>query len=162
MATFQFSEHQAVELDFCGELKFSLPLDDDTQDKLKKASKYLQDKSKGTGIQSLSELCDCVMYAIDDVLGEGVADQIAALKPDFGFWDAPGSTTRQRGSWLSGSRASGPRRFRPTGLSAGRRQRLNLRSFIRHEPDNHIPAQDGRGGRAAMPYQHGLPGQHPV
>ncbi len=88
MATFQFSEHQAVELDFCGELKFSLPMDDDTQDKLKKASKYLQDKSEGSDIQSLSELCDCVMDAIDDVLGEGAADQIAALKPDFGFWDA--------------------------------------------------------------------------
>lgn len=88
MATFQFSERQAVELDFCGELKFSLPLDDSTQDKLKKASKYLQDKSEGSDIQSLSELCDCVMDAIDDVLGEGAADQIAALKPDFGFWDA--------------------------------------------------------------------------
>ncbi len=88
MATFQFSEHQAVELDFCGELKFSLPMDDDTQDKLKKASKYLQDKSEGADVQSLSDLCDCVMDAIDDVLGEGVADQIAALKPDFGFWDA--------------------------------------------------------------------------
>lgn len=88
MATFQFSERQAVELDFCGKLKFSLPLDDDTQDKLKKASKYLQDKSNGADIQSLSELCDCVMDAIDDVLGKGVADQIAALNPDFGFWDA--------------------------------------------------------------------------
>ena len=88
MATFQFSERQAVKLDFCGELKFRLPLDDSTQDKLKKASKYLQDKSEGSDIQSLSELCDCVMDAIDDVLGEGAADQIAALKPDFGFWDA--------------------------------------------------------------------------
>ncbi len=88
MAVFQFTDHPGVDLDFCGKLKFKLPLDGETANRLKKASKYLMDRSKSSDEQTLDNLCDYVMDAIDGVLGEGAADQIAELKPDFDFWDA--------------------------------------------------------------------------
>jgi len=88
MATFQFSDHPGVDLDFCGKLSFRLPLDDETARRLKKAGEYLSEKSRVNDEQTLENLCDYVMDAIDDVLGEGAADQIAELKRDFNFWDA--------------------------------------------------------------------------
>lgn len=92
MATFQFSDH-SVHLDFCGELKYSLPLDQETAGRLRAVGKKMQAdaqavQGKDDTPEALERLCDSVMDAIDEVLGEGAADQIAALKPDFGFWDA--------------------------------------------------------------------------
>lgn len=92
MATFQFSDH-SVHLDFCGELKYDLPLDQETTSQLRKAGKKMQSgaralQGKDEAPEVLEMLCDQVMDAIDEVLGDGAADQIAALKPDFGVWDA--------------------------------------------------------------------------
>lgn len=92
MATFQFSARQ-IELDFCGEIKLSVPLTDDIQKKVQDSARSLlkttQDTRKAeNGAQDLGALCDSVMDAIDDILGDGMADKILALKGDYTFWDA--------------------------------------------------------------------------
>ena len=88
MSTFQFNQH-SIDLDFCGKLKFQLPLTDATAQKLTEAGEYLKNNRPNENSTEIwSELCDTMMDAIDMMLGEGAADRIAALKPDFNFWDA--------------------------------------------------------------------------
>lgn len=90
MATFQFSTRQ-IELDFCGEIKLSVPLTDDIQSKVQESARSLLTATqalKNAPERDLGALCDLVMDAIDDILGDGTADQILALKGDYTFWDA--------------------------------------------------------------------------
>lgn len=88
MATFQFNE-RSIDLDFCGKLKFKLPLNDATARQLTEAGEYLKNNRPNENSPEIwSEMCDTMMDAIDMMLGEGAADQIAALKPGFNFWDA--------------------------------------------------------------------------
>lgn len=37
---------------------------------------------------TLDDLCDSVMDAIDEILGEGMSDQILGMKEGYTFWDA--------------------------------------------------------------------------
>lgn len=92
MATFQFRS-QSVTLDFCGQVQFDVPLTDEVQKKVQDSAQTLltiakQAKASGDTTEDLRDLCDAVMDAVDDILGEGSADKIMAVKPDYTFWDA--------------------------------------------------------------------------
>ena len=78
MAMFQFSARQ-VELNFCDQIKCTVPLTDEVQKKVKDS-----DNKEHT----LDDLCDSVMDAIDEILGEGMSDQILGMKEGYTFWDA--------------------------------------------------------------------------
>lgn len=87
MATFQFSNH-AIELDFCGQEHFSLEMTNEMQERYKSACEDLVEKSR-SGADNFDELCDCVMDAIDKVIGEdGAADRILSIKDSYTFFDA--------------------------------------------------------------------------
>lgn len=92
MAMFQFSARQ-VELNFCGQIKCSVPLTDEVQKKVQGAAKELlrvsREAKTADGVKkTLDDLCDSVMDAIDEILGEGMSDQILELKGEYTFWDA--------------------------------------------------------------------------
>ncbi len=87
MATFQFSNH-TIELDFCGQEHFSLNMTSEMQERYKAACERLVEKSK-SGANDFDELCDCVMDAIDQIIGEeDAADRILNLKGSYTFFDA--------------------------------------------------------------------------
>lgn len=91
MATFQFSSHQ-VDLEFPGGLKYTLPLTDELQQKVRDSAQKLLAASQalkgaqGTA-EDMEELCDITMDAIDDILGEGCADEILGMKEGYSFLD---------------------------------------------------------------------------
>lgn len=92
MAVFQFHS-QSVELNFCDQVKFDVPLTDEVQKAVQNSAQTLltvsqQAKASGDAAKDLDALCDSVMDAIDGILGEGAADKIMALKPGYTFWDA--------------------------------------------------------------------------
>ena len=82
MAMFQFSARQ-VELNFCDQIKCTVPLTDEVQKKVQDAAKDSDNKE-----HMLDDLCDSVMDAIDEILGEGMSDQILGMKEGYTFWDA--------------------------------------------------------------------------
>ena len=82
MAMFQFSARQ-VELNFCDQIKCVVPLTDEVQKKVQDAAKDSDNKE-----HTLDDLCDSVMDAIDEILGEGMSDQILGMKEGYTFWDA--------------------------------------------------------------------------
>lgn len=87
MATFQFSNH-TIELDFCEQVHFSIDPTNEMQDRYQEACNSLVEKSK-SGANDFDELCDCVMDAIDKIIGEdGAADRILELKGNYTFFDA--------------------------------------------------------------------------
>lgn len=91
MATFQFSTRR-VELEFPGGVKYELPLTEEIQQKVRAAAKKLLDETnalKGAqgGEEDFDTLCDITMDAIDEILGEGSADQIMEAKEDYSFLD---------------------------------------------------------------------------
>lgn len=91
MTTFQFSSHQ-VDLEFPGGLKYTLPLTDELQQKVRDSAQKLLEASQalkgaqGTA-EDMEELCDITMDAIDDILGEGRADEILGMKENYSFLD---------------------------------------------------------------------------
>ena len=92
MAMFQFSARQ-VELNFCDQIKCTVPLTDEVQKKVQDAAKELlrvsqAAKDSDNKEHTLDELCDSVMDAIDEILGEGMSDQILGMKEGYTFWDA--------------------------------------------------------------------------
>lgn len=92
MAMFQFSARQ-VELNFCGQIKCTAPLTDEVQKKVQDAAKELlrvsqAAKDSDNKEHTLDDLCDSVMDAIDEILGEGMSDQILGMKEGYTFWDA--------------------------------------------------------------------------
>lgn len=92
MAMFQFSARQ-VELNFCDQIKCSVPLTDEVQKKVQDAAKELlrvsREAKTADGVKkTLDDLCDSVMDAIDEILGEGMSDRILELKGEYTFWDA--------------------------------------------------------------------------
>lgn len=92
MAMFQFSARQ-VELNFCDQIKCSVPLTDEVQKKVQDAAKELlrvsREAKNADGVKkTLDDLCDSVMDAIDEILGEGMSDRILELKGEYTFWDA--------------------------------------------------------------------------
>ena len=83
MAMFQFSARQ-VELNFCDQIKCTVPLTDEVQKKVQDAAKELlrvsqAAKDSGNKERTLDDLCDSVMDAIDEILG---------MKEGYTFWDA--------------------------------------------------------------------------
>lgn len=83
MAMFQFSARQ-VELNFCDQIKCTVPLTDEVQKKVQDAAKELlrvsqAAKNSGNKEHTLDDLCDSVMDAIDEILG---------MKEGYTFWDA--------------------------------------------------------------------------
>ena len=82
MAMFQFSARQG-ELNFCDQIKCVVPLTDEVQKKVQDAAKDSDNKE-----HTLDDLCDSVMDAIDEILGEGMSDQILGMKEGYTFWDA--------------------------------------------------------------------------
>lgn len=91
MATFQFSSHQ-VELEFPGGIKYVLPLTEELQQKVRGSAQKLLTASQALkGAQGtaadMEELCDITMDAIDDILGEGCADEILGMKEGYSFLD---------------------------------------------------------------------------
>lgn len=92
MAMFQFSARQ-VELNFCDQIKCTVPLTDEVQKKVQDAAKELlrvsqAAKDSDNKEHTLDDLCDSVMDAIDEILGEGMSDQILGMKEGYTFWDA--------------------------------------------------------------------------
>lgn len=92
MAMFQFSARQ-VELNFCDQIKCTVPLTDEVQKKVQDAAKELlrvsqAAKDSDNKKHTLDDLCDSVMDAIDEILGEGMSDQILGMKEGYTFWDA--------------------------------------------------------------------------
>ena len=92
MAMFQFSARQ-VELNFCAQIKCTVPLTDEVQKKVQDAAKELlrvsqAAKDSDNKEHTLDDLCDSVMDAIDEILGEGMSDQILGMKEGYTFWDA--------------------------------------------------------------------------
>lgn len=74
MAMFQFSARQ-VELNFCDQIKCTVPLTDEVQKKVQDAAKELlrvsqAAKDSDNKEHTLDDLCDSVMDAIDEILGE--------------------------------------------------------------------------------------------
>lgn len=72
MAMFQFSARQ-VELNFCDQIKCTVPLTDEVQKKVQDAAKELlrvsqAAKDSGNKEHTLDDLCDSVMDAIDEIL----------------------------------------------------------------------------------------------
>ena len=83
MAMFQFSARQ-VELNFCDQIKCTVPLTDEVQKKVQDAAKELlrvsqAAKDSDNKEHTLDDLCDSVMDAIDEILG---------MKEGYTFWDA--------------------------------------------------------------------------
>ena len=83
MAMFQFSARQ-VELNFCDQIKCTVPLTDEVQKKVQDAAKELlrvsqMAKNSDDKENTLDDLCDSVMDAIDEILG---------MKEGYTFWDA--------------------------------------------------------------------------
>lgn len=92
MAMFQFSARQ-VELNFCDQIKCVVPLTDEVQKEVQDAAKELlrvsqMAKNSDDKENTLDDLCDSVMDAIDEILGEGMSDQILGMKDGYTFWDA--------------------------------------------------------------------------
>ena len=92
MAMFQFSARQ-VELNFCDQIKCTVPLTDEVQKKVQDAAKELlrvsqAAKDSDNKEHMLDDLCDSVMDAIDEILDEGMSDQILGMKEGYTFWDA--------------------------------------------------------------------------
>lgn len=91
MATFQFASRQ-VELEFPGGIKHTLPLTEEMRQTVESAAKELKDKASalrgraGTS-EDMDELCDCMLDAVDAILGDGAADQIMEIKGDYSFLD---------------------------------------------------------------------------
>lgn len=78
MAMFQFSARQ-VELNFCDQIKCTVPLTDEVQKKVQDAAKELlrvsqAAKDSDNKEHTLDDLCDSVMDAIDEILGEGMSE----------------------------------------------------------------------------------------
>ena len=82
-----------VELNFCDQIKCTVPLTDEVQKKVQDAAKELlrvsqAAKDSDNKEHTLDDLCDSVMDAIDEILGEGMSDQILGMKEGYTFWDA--------------------------------------------------------------------------
>lgn len=91
MAAFQFSSHR-VDLEFPGGLKYTLPITDELQQKVRDSAQKLLTASQALkGAQGTAEdmeaLCDITMDAIDDIMGDGCADEILSMKDDYSFLD---------------------------------------------------------------------------
>lgn len=99
MAMFQFSARQ-VELNFCDQIKCTVPLTDEVQKKVQDAAKELlrvsqAAKDSDNKEHTLDDLCDSVMDAIDEILGEGMSDQILGMKEGYTILATPLLTARK-------------------------------------------------------------------
>lgn len=92
MATFQFSNDRVIDLDFCGKIRKQLSVDADLMKRFQKAGNCIVNKnvdiSKNSDPDVLDDMCDCIMDAIDTILGDGEADKILELKPGYAVFDA--------------------------------------------------------------------------
>ena len=92
MAMFQFSARQ-VELNFCDQIKCTVPLTDEVQKKVQDAAKELlrvsqAAKDSDNKEHTLDDLCESVRAASDERRGAGMADQMLGMMDGSTGWDA--------------------------------------------------------------------------
>lgn len=92
MVTFQFSNDHVIDFDFCGKIHKQIAVTTDLMKRFQAASDLLNVKDaeiKNTSDPNvLDTMCDCVMDAIDMILGDGEADRILELKGNYTVFDA--------------------------------------------------------------------------
>ena len=113
MAMFQFSARQ-VELNFCDQIKCTVPLTDEVQKKVQDVAKELlrvsqAAKDSDNKEHTLDDLCDSVMDAIDELVVWDTASEFdgwaSKFLESFGIWSAADEedAVEQRVPWDAAS-----------------------------------------------------------